>query len=208
MKKTLTTRFGFVLLLAASLTTISVAAQIKSDTTLIPEQLTLTFELQDLPGGNLAGSFWEVSYEWRIADRRDFLKWSLNGEDPAAQDSVGILLSKGSFTRPNLASPDNRRFATLVPVNGELLERLRNGDKKPQIVWLDASVRIYDAKLGAEVIKKVNPAWGPHFYRVGAANVRMELTRDGKVTWYTQDTPPWLQGKQHKLSVSRNPPPR
>jgi hypothetical protein len=46
-----------------------------------PKQLTLTLELQDLPGRDTPGSLWEVSYQWRIADLQEFatLAGSLSG---------------------------------------------------------------------------------------------------------------------------------
>jgi hypothetical protein len=192
MKKILTTTFVFVLLLAVSPTAGTKAAQDGSAAPSPPEQLTLTFELQDLPGRNATGSFWQVSYQWRIADKRDFDRWANEGENPIQQNSLGSLLSKRSFIRRNLSELEGRRFITTVPVKGELFERLRHGDQQPQIVWLDAFVRIHDAELDTTIVEKVNPAWGPHFYRVGTANVRMELTGDGKFQWYRGDTPPWV----------------
>lgn len=170
-----------------------------------PKQVTLTFELQDLPGRDTAGSIWEISYQWRIADQRDFDRWSTNGEDSAKQAGVGILLSKQSFTRRNLSTPDGRRFDITIPVKDELLERLRNAGQKAQVVWLDATVRIHDAKLGADVIKKVHPVWGPRFQREGAYNVRMELTSDGKLRWFTTATPPWAEGQRQGMKKARTP---
>lgn len=208
MKNALTVRFVFILLLAVSFTAGTMATQNRSSVPSIPQNLTLTFELQDLPGGNVAGSFWEVSYQWRIADKSDFDKWSRDGEDLILQNSLGILLSKGAFTRPNLLSPEDRRFIVSVPVRGKLSELLRNGDRRPQIVWLDASVRIHDANLGIDVIKTVNPVWGPYFYRVGTASVRIELTQTGKLQWYTGDNPPWLLNEKDGLSTSRVPIPK
>jgi hypothetical protein len=171
------------------------------------KQVTLFFELQDLPGRDAAGSTWEVSYQWRIADQRDFNQWSANGEDPAAQASLGVLLSKQSFTHRNLSNPENRRFDVSIPVNGELLERLSNAGQRSQIAWLDATVRIRDAKLGTDVIKKVTPVWGPHFYLDGTAGVRMELTPDGKLRWSTAAVPPWAGGQQQGVKKSRVPSP-
>lgn len=170
-----------------------------------PKQMILTFELQDLPGRDTAGSIWEISYQWRIADQRDFDRWSTNGEDSARQADVGILLSKQSFTRRNLSAPDGRRFDIIIPVKDELLEHLRNAGQKAQVVWLDATVRIHDAKLGADVIKKVQPVWGPRFQREGAYNVRMELTSDGKLRWFTTATPLWAEGQRQGMKKARTP---
>lgn len=207
MKKTFTAAFALALSLALSPAVSVRAAQGRGAVPAVPRQLTLTFELEDLPGRDAAGSFWEVSYQWRMADQHEFDRWSDEGEDPARQNRVGILLSKESFTRHNLSDADSRRFSTAVPINGELFRRLRNAGRRPQTVWLDASVRIHDGKLGTDVVKRVNPAWGPYFYRSGTANVRMELTPDGYIRWYTSDTPPWFRGRQHVLSKPESPRP-
>lgn len=200
MKKTLTLTPLFILLLSLPPAARAQDAQRSQDSPPPLRQLTLTFELADLPGRDAAGSFWEVSYQWRIADQGEFNRWSDEGEDPARQSGVGALLSKQSFRRRNLSAPESRRFSVVVPVSGELSERLRNAGRRPQTVWLDASVRIHDGKLGTDVVKRVNPAWGPYFYRDGVARVRVELTREGYVRWSTSDVPPWSRGKQHILS--------
>jgi hypothetical protein len=191
VKKTLTATLFFSLLLAFSA---HAKAQNTSATRPPIEKFTLTFELGDLPEHASDMNTWEVSYRWRIADQKDFIRWSNAGEDPVKQDMVGMLLSKQSFTRRNLSDPENRRFSVLIPVNGELLERLRNPERR-QVVWLDATVRIHDSDLRQEVIKRVNPSWGPSFCLNGNANVHLELTRDWKMQWYTGAAPPWIQNK-------------
>jgi hypothetical protein len=167
------------------------AAQDPGNSPSIPKQLTLNLELQGLPGRDVATSTWEVSYQWRIADQRDFDRWAAKGQLSETQGTVGILLSKQSFTRRNLSLSESRRFNVSVPVRGELLERLRNARRSPQVVWLESTVRISDAKLGTNVIKNVNPVWGPRFFPEGVANLRMEVTSDGKLRWFTTATPPW-----------------
>jgi hypothetical protein len=205
MKKTLTTIFVCALLLALSPAVGTKAAQDMDAKPSTLKQLTLTFELQDLPGRTAAESFWEVSYQWRIADQRDFDRWSIDGEDQAAQNSLGVLLSKNSFTRRNLSDIESRRFSVSVPVKGELFKRMRNAGQRPQIVWLNATVRIRDGKLGTDVVKRVNPVWGPYFYRQGTAHLRIELTKKGTIQWFTSNTTPQGRGKQTGVSVSRIP---
>jgi hypothetical protein len=205
MKKTFTTASVLALLLVLST---AAGAQSKGGAPATVKQLTLTFELNDLPGCNSPGSFWQVAYEWRIADSRDFDRWSQAGEDPDKESTVGALLSKRSFRRKNLSSSKNRRFIASVPVKGELLERLRNAGRREQIVWLDAVVRVHDGQLGTDVVKKVNPAWGPYFYREGNAVVRMEVTDEGRLQWYTGTTPPWAEGGNRGLRISRTRSPK
>jgi hypothetical protein len=205
MKKSFAILFALVLLPVFSSAAGAARAQGRTDAAPAPKQVTLTFELQDLPGRDTAGSIWEVSYQWRIADQRDFDRWSAGGEDPAGQAGVGTLLSKQSFTRRNLSTPEGRRFDIAIPVAGELLERLRNAEQKAQVVWLDATVRIHDARLGTDVIKKVHPVWGPRFQREGAYNLRMELTAEGKLRWFTTAAPPWAEGQQQGIKKARTP---
>ena len=195
MKNSFNVRLILILLLGLSpAVTRRVNAQ-NASTSSIPERVTLSLELQDLPGRDTAGSVWEVSYQWRIADQQEFDRWASAGEDRSAQAGVGTLLSKQSFTRRDLVTPEGRRFNVSVPVRGELLERLRGAGHRPQVVWLDATVRIHDARLGTDVIKKVNPVWGPRFSREGTASVRMELTQEGKLRWFTTAAPPWAAGQ-------------
>ena len=193
-----------VLALLLTLSAASTAAgQASGNAPSIPSQLTLSLELQGLPGRDVAKSAWEVSYEWRIADERDFDRWAATGHMPEGQGTVGILLSKQSFARRNLSLSESRRFNTSIAVRGELRERLRNARQRPQIVWLQSTVRIIDAKLGADVIKKVNPVWGTKFFSEGVANVRMELTSDGKLRWFTTDTPPWDKNSPRQVQNAR-----
>ena len=203
MRHPLSKLFAFILLL--TMTPALQAGNIQdSDNSLsTPRQVTLFFELQDFPGRDTAGSTWEVSYQWRIADQQDFNQWSANGENPSEQATLGILLSKQSFARRNLSNSANRRFNISIPVKGDLLERLRNAGQRRQIVWLDATVRIHDAKLGTDVVKKVTPVWGPRFYRDGISSVRIDITPDGKLRWFTTDVPPWAAGQQQGVKKNR-----
>jgi hypothetical protein len=165
-------------------------------------RLSLAFELQDIPGLKSPESLWEVSYQWRVADLEEFHRWADAGADSSQQDKVGILLSKRSFARRDLSKPENRRFSTSVKLSGDLLRRMRNAGQQPQIVWLDATVRIRDGALGTEIVRKVNPSWGPDFYLTGVANVRMELTQTGAFRWTRRDVPPWAQDKAAGVSMS------
>lgn len=194
MKNSFNARLALVLLLGLSSAVVRGVNAQNASTSSTPEQVTLTLELQDLPGRDTPGSVWEVSYQWRIADQQEFDRWASAGEDRSAQAGVGTLLSKQSFTRRGLAAPEGRRFNVSIPVRGNLLERLRDASRRPQVVWLDATVRIHDARLGTDVIKRVNPVWGPRFYREGVASVRMELTPEGKLRWFTTAAPPWAAG--------------
>jgi hypothetical protein len=152
-----------------------------------PKMLTLLFEL-DLPGSAARGSLWEVAYEWRVADEREFFQRKAGGGGDSQQPrTFGLLLSKNSFSRAELASADDRRYRVSIPLTDELLERFSDVERRPQMFWLDATVRIKDAKLGLDVVKKVNPVWGDERLRGGLAKVKLQLDADGSFSWTTLD---------------------
>jgi hypothetical protein len=206
MKKIITKTYVFFLLLMLWQADATVSAQkLGSNAGSPPSELSLVLELQDLPGLNAAGSYWEVSYQWRIANQKDFDRWSEQGED--TKMPVGMMLSKDSFKRGNLSSYENRRFEISIPVKGELRRQLHNAERQPQVLWLDATMRIHDATLGTDIIKKINPVWGPRrFYHDGKANVRIELMNNGRVRWSTSPTPPWVKRDPQNVLNSRKTP--
>src|SRR5919205_934471 len=119
-----------------------------------PKAATISIELDELPGRDSAGSYWEVTYQLRIADQDPFINWSEGGEDPEEQNKLGILVSKNSFTRRDLSRPENRRFSVSIPLAGELLARFRAAGQRKQYVWMDGMARIHDAKLGRDFVMK------------------------------------------------------
>lgn len=208
MKKILTAVSTLLMLIVVLSAADAVVAQTIRDPPATAERLTLTLELKDLPGREVAGSYWEVSYQWRIADSREFFRWADAGEDLVAMNKVGQLLSKDFFKQENLSDPGRRNIKVMVPVQGELSERLRNAERRQQIVWLDAVVRVHDARLNTDVIKKVNPVWGPKFYLDGNAHLRMELTNEGQLVWYRTSSPPWADAEGQDLKSARVPAPK
>lgn len=179
----------------------SVHAQNSGDPPSLPPTLTLALELETLPGLKSPGSYWEASYQWRIADQREFDRWSDGGEN--SESRIGTLLSKNSFRRENLFLNQNRRYEVSVPITSELLRQQRKAGGRPQVLWLDATMRIHDAALGTDVVKKINPVWGPHSYRDGRASVRMELMPSGRLRWFITPTPPWVTGQTHTTKSAR-----
>lgn len=171
---------NFAILIALLCLTLDVNAQSTGAAVVQPpEQLKLLLVLQDLPGRDSPYSVWEVSYQWRIADRKAFEEWAVNGEDPVKESNVGELLSKQSFQRRNLSSLENRQIRISVPVTGDLLKRLSGSEQRNQIVWLHATVRIRDAKLGTDVVRKVNPVWPWPRFKDGSTYVYMRLSPQG-----------------------------
>lgn len=149
----------------------------------IPKEAVISIELDDLPGRNSEGSYWEVSYELRIVDQNSFIKWSEGGEDPKAQSNLGVVISKNSFARRNLSRPENLRFRVAVPLTGALLERFRHAGQNKQYVWMDGTVRIHDATLGRDFVTKLGPVWGPKRFITGLYNVHVELSPQGELGW-------------------------
>ena len=171
---------NFAILIALLCLTTGVKAQ-SAGAALVqpPEQLKLLLELQDLPGRDSPDSIWEVSYQWRIADKKAFEEWTANGEDLAKESTVGELLSKQSFQCRNLSSLENRQSRISVPVTGDLLKRLSGSEQRNQVVWLHAIVRIRDAKLDIDVMHKVNPVWPWPRFKDGSTYIYMRLNPQG-----------------------------
>lgn len=194
--------YPFILLLLLLTAGGPVKAQTRgAETPPLPPTLTLALELQTLPGLDAPGSYWEVAYQWRIASQREFDDWSDGGENSDAR--VGTLLAERSFRRGNLSYKENRRYEISVPVTGDMLTRIRRTAHHPQVLWLDATTRIHDATLGADVVKKINPVWGPNSYQAGKVSVRMEVTPNGNVRWFTAPAPPWVTGQTQNAKSSR-----
>jgi hypothetical protein len=146
-----------------------------------PKAATISIELDELPGRDSAGSYWEVTYQLRIADQDPFINWSEGGEDPEEQNKLGILVSKNSFTRRDLSRPENRRFSVSIPLAGELLARFRAAGQRKQYVWMDGMARIHDAKLGRDFVMKIGPVWGPRRFVTGIYNVHLDLSQSGEL---------------------------
>jgi hypothetical protein len=146
-----------------------------------PKEAAVSIELDDLPGRDSAGSYWEVSYQLRIADQEPFINWSEGGEDPNELNKLGILVSKNSFTRRDLSRPENRRFSVSIPLAGELLARFRDAGRRKQYVWMDGMARIHDAKLGRDFAMKIGPVWGPRRFVTGVYNVHLDLSQAGEL---------------------------
>lgn len=165
----------------------------------LPREAVISIELDDLPGRDSEGSYWEVSYQLRIVDQDSFIKWSQSGEDPKVQSTLGMLISKNSFMRRNLSRPENLRFRLAVPLTGALLARFRNADQHKQYVWMDGTVRIHDATLGRDFVTKLGPVWGPKRFTTGLYNVHVEVSPNGELGW-TSDN-----GVQGGRSIVKRP---
>jgi hypothetical protein len=172
---------AFVLVLVLALSSASARGARARQAAPAPKEAAITIELDGLPGRDSAGSYWEVSYQLRIADQDPFISWSEGGEDPDEQNKLGILISKNSFTRRDLSRPENRRFSVSVPLTGELLTRFRDAGRRKQYVWMDGMARIHDAKLGRDFVMKLGPAWGPRRLITGIYNVHLDLSKAGEL---------------------------
>jgi hypothetical protein len=146
-----------------------------------PKAVTVTIELDELPGRESPGSYWEVSYQLRIADEDAFDRWANGGENPQEQEKLGVVVSKNSFTRRDLSRPENLRYSVSVPLTGELLARFRNNAQRKQQVWMDGTARIHDAKLGRDFFIKLGPTWGPRRFVTGTYNVHLALSDAGEL---------------------------
>src|SRR5229473_4849395 len=121
----------------------------------LPAEIKLILEVEELPGRENPKSFWEAGYEIRIVDWRAIVERTRTGGDVG---DAGLLLLQSSFAHRSL-SEENRRLAVALPVNGSLLERLKQQPQNPQAFSLRSTVRLYDAQLDRNYAFKVDRVW-------------------------------------------------
>ena len=150
----------------------------ESTSILVPKELKLQLELNELPGGATEDSFWEVSYEWQITNRSDYDEAVEVGRKPP-----GLLLKKKSFHLDDLSKKDQRQVQITVPVKGKLLDRILGYKKKPQVLWLTATVRIHDPRLRSDPSRQLHTAWRLSAYPEGVTVVRVNVSFMGDIDW-------------------------
>lgn len=172
MKKHLFVLISLILLLsnlAAGSTTVN---ELKN----LPPKVSFTLVLEELPGFDVPESFWEVSYDWRIADSKEYNEKSQLQNDVV---TIGDVLAKSSATLRNLKQPNNRILHVEVPVEGNLAQRLRSESQNPQVFLLRANLRIYDAKIKKTIIHFVARASDFKFFPDGKALISIKVRENG-----------------------------
>jgi hypothetical protein len=142
----------------------------------LPQKVSFTLTLENLPGFNEPGSFWEVSYDWLIADKKEYYEKTRLQDEPVM---IGDVLAKSNITLRNLDQQSNRLFHVQVPVEGSLAQRLRSESENPQVFLLRANLRIYDAKIKKTIIHLIARAWELKFFPNGNASISIKVRENG-----------------------------
>jgi hypothetical protein len=148
------------------------SAQAQTNT---PENLTLVLKLDSMPGIENSKSFWEVSYDWRIADKKVVDEKTANG----FEEVFGEAVIKGSAERHDLSQVENRRIEILVPIKDALQDRIKNQEANPQIFLLNAKIRAFDAKTNKTTVFSYSPAWFLKLFPDGYAEITFNIKADG-----------------------------
>ena len=140
-----------------------------------PEEITLIVAVEEMPGISNAKSFWEGSYEIRVADWKTVVAKTKSG---GLQD-LGSVISQQSFSQRPLSEKDNRHARISVPVKGPLLERLQQQTRNPQAFLLRATVRVFDAQLDQNFAIELNRVWEAKLFPDGEATITIKIEPDG-----------------------------
>lgn len=165
-----------------------------------PQKVSFTLALEELPGFDDPGSLWEVSYDWRIADEKEYFEKSKLQDDPVI---IGDVLAKSSVVLKDLKQASNRLLHIEVPVEGSVARRLRSESVNPQFFLLRANLRVYDAKIKKTIVDLIARVWSPKFYPDGNASISIKVREDGSYgIWGPQ---PKALPPGYKI-ISGNPP--
>jgi hypothetical protein len=145
-------------------------------TTKLPAEIKLILQVADMPGIENAKSFWEGTYEIRVADWKTIVDRTKAGQDP---EETGLTILQSSFARLSLAEKKSRSVVIAVPVSGALLERLQQQSQNPQAFLLRSSVRFFDAKLDRNFALKVNRIWRFNLFPDGEAAIAIRIAPGG-----------------------------
>lgn len=140
-----------------------------------PKEITLIVTVDEMPGISNPKSFWEGSYEIRVADWSTVVEKTKSG---GLQES-GLVISQQSFSQRTLSEKDNRHARISVPVEGPLLQRLQQQSRKPQAFLLRSTVRIFDAQLDQNFAIELNRVWEAKLFPDGEATIKIKIEPDG-----------------------------
>jgi hypothetical protein len=142
----------------------------------LPANIKLTIEVEEMPGFDKPGSFWEAGYEIRLVDWRTIVERTKTGTDLS---DAGTTLVQSSFAHKLLSAKDNRRLVVMLPVKNMLLQRLQDQANNPQAFSLRSSVRLYDAQLDRNFTFKVDRVWQFKLFPDGEAGISIKIKPDG-----------------------------
>lgn len=140
-----------------------------------PEEITLIVTVEEMPGMSNPKSFWESSYEIRVADWTQVVEKTKSG---GLQDA-GLVIARQSFSQRPLSEKDNRHARISVPVKGPLLQRLQQQTRHPQGFLLRSTVRVFDAQLDQNFAIELNRVWELKLFPDGEATIKIKIEPDG-----------------------------
>lgn len=167
--------FWFLILLVSFLSNLATASTPLNESKNL-QKVCFTLILENLPGFDKPGSFWEVSYDWLVADKKEYYEKAALQDEPV---SIGDVLAKSNITLNNLNQRSNRLLYVQVPVKGSLAQRLRSESENPQVFLLRANLRIYDAKIKKTIIHLIARAWELKFFPDGNASISIKVQENG-----------------------------
>ena len=160
----------------------------------VPRSATVEILLLKAPGLNVAGSKWEVAYEFRITNETSL--WTEREKFKGkSKERVGDLL-KQATVKNSLESPQGQKLVLEIPFTAETLERLRNQAKdrlnitpttpenvklineqelKSQVFLFYAVVSIYDARLKKTLTIPVSCVWDFMNFPEARFEVKIEI---------------------------------
>ncbi|HBB93779.1 MAG TPA: hypothetical protein DC054_00150 [Blastocatellia bacterium] len=142
----------------------------------LPAEIKVILKVDELPGADNSGSFWEGVYEIRVADWRTIVEKTK--ADEKVEDS-GVIILQSSFSRRALLDKGNRTLVISIPVTGSLLERLQQQPKTPQAFLLSSTVRLFDAQLARNFALKIDRIWRFKLFPDGEATILIRIQPDG-----------------------------
>jgi hypothetical protein len=163
----------------------------------LPAEIKVILIVDELPGADKSGSFWEGVYEVRIADWRTIVEKTNAGEK--AEDSGNTIL-QSSFSNRALSEKGNRTLVISIPVTGSLLERLQEQPKNPQAFLLRSTVRLFDAQLTRNFALKIDRIWRFKQFPDGEATIFIRIQPDG--SWSVHGPAP----KEPSIIIGGPPP--
>lgn len=146
----------------------------------VPRSALVEILLLKAPGLNVAGSKWEIAYEFRITNALTLWTEREKFKD-TSKERVGDLIRESIVKKP-LQAPENRKIAFQIPLSPEVQERLRNQPKdlvkispgkitsedlklsreqelRSQVFLFYSVVSVYDAKLKKTLTIPVSRTW-------------------------------------------------
>lgn len=200
----MTNLFWCYLLIFLSFPISSFSQKIGEKFNVVPKIATVTYKLLDMPGINNEKSKWEISFELRIISEKEQYEAIKAGKLKRMQDEekIGILISKGSFTRNNLSEVKNREISFITPISDEIQEKLRNEPKnrinlgkveltdevikksredeaKANIFLIYANLLVYDAKLRKTTITPLSRVMSYTRYPDAIFGMQFNITENG-----------------------------